>query len=237
MELDTKYKNKSISVIDEKIVDKFDFSNATFNGVDAKGKSFRYCNLFDVKISENTKTDFSNTDLSYVSNLHTVKNLHTAIFNDDTKLDGINLEEIAKTDPILAHKLKQIRYIGRIKKTNKNFYKIWKISCDCGRSWKRLLVWASSFVFCFGVFFFICGRINIFILPHFKFIKDSSTLLPLSFPQSLQFSALSFVGFSMPQVTWDSTYSGLWTVAESWLGIAFLGLFVTVISTILTKNN
>jgi hypothetical protein len=170
-------------------------------------------------------------------NFDTVKNINKAVFNDNTILDDIDFENLTKRDPITAHKLKQIRYIGRFKSENKRLYKIWKISCDCGRSWKKLLKWAILSVFCFGLFFYFCEKSSLCFLPHISFIKDPNTLFPLSFFQSMQFSALSFVGFNMPEVTWNRSWTGFWVIAETWLGLAFLGMLVTVISTRLVKND
>src|SRR5271157_4888085 len=176
MDLNTKYRNQIIEHrIEEQCLDKYDFANATFVEVNAKGKSFRYCDFYNLTIGGNKKTDFSDADLTNVLNLDTVKNLHRAKFNDNTKLDGIELEKLAQHDPISAHKLKQIRYIGRIKRENKWLYLPWKMICDCGRSWVFLLGWAIAIVVFFGCIFYFCGISCIHILPHINFVKDTGT--------------------------------------------------------------
>jgi len=100
---------------------------------------------------------------------------------------------------------------------------------------EKVVKMGNSKRFLFWTIFLFCEKSSLFFLPHISFIKDPILYFRFFF-QSMQFSALSFVGFNMPEVTWNRSWTGFWVIAEhGWACI--LGMLVTVISTRLVKND
>lgn len=114
------------------------FRDATFFNLDFRGANLKKADLFKVEI---LKADFRGTDMTGIENLHTVIGLDNAKFNDDTIVKDIDLELIARNNPLLAHRLKRIRYNNDLKQNTPIIYFIWQLLCGCGRSWIRLFIW------------------------------------------------------------------------------------------------
>jgi hypothetical protein len=54
---------------------------------------------------------------------------------------------------------------------------------------------------------------------------------------AVEFSAMTFVGFNMPRADWSDLRTGLWVACEAWLGLAFIGVFITVVAVRLAARN
>lgn len=184
--------------------------------------------------------NFKNADLSGVQNLHTTNGLENAIFNDNTIIDNINLEKIAQVDPIIAQKLRTIRYLGRLRRhpIKKFIYWPWKIFCNCGRSWLIPLFWIFFFVLLFSYFYFLGAKNVCSPFPHISISKDPSTFRPfLNFRQCLHFSTLTFICYNVPNTSWDSFKTGIWIILETWLGISMFTTMLTVLASKIIKND
>jgi hypothetical protein len=210
-----------------------DFWEATFENFIGKGTDFSNSEFQSAKI---INADFRGADFSGAEYLHTVTGLSTALFNDDTKIDDVDLELIARREPIITRRLRTIRYVGRIKRNYPHIYWLWWLICDCGRSWIRLLISIVGISFVFTLVYFIGTKFtNSFFLPHIFLTGEPINLLP-SFYQCFQFSALTLASFNMPNIIWYTTKTGIWIIVEVWTGFMLLSALVSVIATKIAKN-
>jgi hypothetical protein len=192
------------------ILENCDFSNVTFNSVDFRGAK-----------------------LNHASNIYSATFLGKNLFDDDTDLEGIDLERLATHYPLIASDLRRHRYLYKFKQERKNIYIIWQLTCKCGRSWGRLSGIAAGIVLLFFILFIIGSLTHGgWILPDLKNAAGQNINLLTCF----QFSALAFVGFNMPDVAWTDPWTGMYVILETWLGLAFIGILITVIATNISRN-
>ena len=180
---------------------------------------------------------FKGADLSKAEFLETVNGLENARFDDDTIVDDVNLDLVARRYPLIARKLKIIRNVGRFKRRHNFLYIVWKISSDCGRGWYYFLFWL---IFTGGFFSFIYSlsathHDNAF-LPHLLISVDSLTSRPPNISECIQFSFLTIANFTMPNTYWVSSQTGVWVTTEVWAGLFLIGALVALIATNIAKN-
>jgi hypothetical protein len=198
--------------------------SVTLRGVDFRGANLEGADFLDVVVES---ADFRQADLSKSTGLSSVRLLDRAKFDDRTKLDGINLDELTSVNPVVGTRLKRIRYAGSLRRTAPLLYWPWWWLCDCGRSWPRLLAWGLALVLVFAVIYSFGQRWHDSSwLPHL--VLDCPSCGDITFSRCFQFSALTTAGLNMPHVVWHDTQTGFWVAAETWLGLAFLGIFVTI---------
>lgn len=202
------------------------FWECKFKNLDARKAVFHGATLRNLTID---KADFRGAILSDVRELHTAKGLETARFNDDTIVDSVDLDRFGTNSPPTARRLRQIRYAGRLKREHPWLYWPWQMTSACGRSWLRLLAWGLSTVVAWGIVYLI-GSMNASSrwLPHVDPQCSMSGWRSAVYYQ--EFSAMTFASFNMPDARWTDAHTGAWVAAEVWWGLAFLGIFVTIVA-------
>lgn len=192
---------------------------------------FRGADLEDAELKEVSfeRLDLRGANLRRVRLLDTVIGLDRARFNDDTILDGVNLDALSKSDAAARLRLKRIRYAGNLKRTCPAVYWPWQIVCACGRSWLLFLVWTLVLVAVFAALY-TWGTLarDTAWLPHLVARGGNNT--PLGAWHGILFSLLTFLGASAPWLEWTDLCTGFWVAAETLAGLAFLGVFISIVA-------
>ncbi len=206
------------------------FIGSIFENFDAHGAIFESCNFSNAVFNN---VNFYGAKFNNVTNFNTIVFTGKQLFDDNTEINGVDITGLASNYPLIANKLRQHRYLGKFKVNRPKTYFFWQLTCKCGRSWGRLSTITAGVVVLFSIFYFVGTALDGYtILPCLEFdsVQDIGVL---SF---FQFSALAFVSFNMPDVTWTDKWTGIWVAIEAWLGLAFIGILVTVIATNISRN-
>jgi len=231
------------------LMEGYNLTKARLENLDLRDANLKNSSFFAVNIKH---VDFRGANLTRVD-LAKVTGLDTARFDDDTVLYDVELDEISQVYPIVARRLKRYRYAGAFKREHPFLYWPWQVSCACGRSWIRLLSLGVTLTFLFGLFYYLgSAKSEPKWLPKLTFNSfDTTTLGEASLQESelhnsnsdwrlgvccLQFSAMTFVGFNMAGAMWSDMWTGFWVTAEAWIGLAFIGILITVIAVTMTAR-
>lgn len=211
-------------------VSRASFADSNLKDLDADGANMNECD-FTNTILENV--NFCGVKLNNARNFESVKFKGKTLFDDNTEIDGIDLVKISLHYPLIASKLRQHRYLRKFKEKRPKIYWLWELTCRCGRSWGRLFSITAGIVVLFSILYFVGTILNgVAVMPCLKSISGQS----ISILTSFQFSALAFVSFNLPDITWSDQWTGIWVAIEAWLGLAFIGILVTVIATNISRN-
>ena len=202
------------------------FWQTVFEDVDARFTVFREADLRQATFS---RVDLRGADFSNAKEFHTIHGLNSARFSDDTCFTGIDLTPLDLVDPRLVRRIREFRHANAIKRQSPKLYWIWQLLCECGRSWPRLLTWGLVAVILFATMYYL-GLSNSSSpwLPHLIFTNAKQLSAP--FISCLEFSAMTLVTFNMPDVNWTDTATGFWVLAEAWIGLGFVGVFISVLA-------
>jgi hypothetical protein len=212
------------------------FESCTFSNLDGSGVDFSGSNFSGLVFEGQIK--FCGANLTDVKCLANVKGLDKAslIFDDDTVVDGIDLEEVAKKGNVdIAAKLRAVRKISQLKRKHRYTYRILQSLCACGREPLRLVWWMVGVVVGFGFFYGGGAQSQGGILPHLIMSEGEATS-PLTLPQCFGFSAMTLLNFNKPNVIWWDTVTDIWVTTEIGIGFIFLGVFVSLLATWLLQD-
>lgn len=219
------------------VADDRDLTGASFHGTRFLNLSARNTILTEADFlgARIDQADFRGANLTRVRDLDTVHGLQNAKFDENTILDELDLTRIAIPYPLETRRLRQLHYVGKLKRKRPILYWAWQLSCGCGRSWAWLLFWGLVAVVIFGEVY-IAGTFHpdVAWLPHLEIIGTTPT--SPSILSCFEFSALTFVGFNMPNISWADDWTGAWVAVQAWAGLAFVGVFITVIATKMAEN-
>ncbi|MBN1514277.1 MAG: pentapeptide repeat-containing protein [Phycisphaerae bacterium] len=209
-------------------LDNASFRDGHFVDFDLRGASLKNVDLFELTI---VRADLRGADLSGARNMDKAIALGNARFSDDTIVDDIDLDRVAIRFPLVAQRLKQSRYAGALKRRHATLYWLWQVSCGCGRSWSRLLTCGALLTLVFACAYWLgTTHPQSAWLPNPAFDPECGDTWNEAV-RSVQFSAMTFVGFNAPGATWADAKTGTWVALECWIGLAFLGIFISVVAT------
>jgi hypothetical protein len=202
------------------------FWQTVFEDVDARFTVFREA---DLRQATFIRADLRGADFSDAKEFHTIRGLNSARFSDDTCFTGIDLTLLDRVDPRQARRIREFRHANAIKNQSPKLYWIWQLLCECGRSWPRLLAWGLVAVILFTMIYCLgLSNSSFQWLPHLIFTNGKQLSAP--FISCLEFSAMTLVTFNMPDVNWTDTATGFWVSAEAWIGLGFVGVFISVLA-------
>lgn len=208
-----------------------DLSGSSLYKVTLRDLDFRYANLQSAELEEVRfeDVDLRGANLSGVRKLHTVIGLNRSQFDDDSVLDSVDLDAVSLNDASVGRRLRRIRYAGKLKRTKPWVYWPWQILCSCGRSWPRFACWTLVLVVTFSVLF-RCGLTwkEATWLPHL--VSRATSPVELGMWHCVEFSLLTFLGVSTPGIEWSDLSTGFWVGGETLVGLAFLGVFISIIA-------
>jgi hypothetical protein len=212
--------------LQDRELDGADFTEAEFEDLNLRGQKLRRSQFCNVRVGA---VDFRGADLTGAENLHTVKRIERMRFNDDTILDEIDLRKIEDCNAPTARLLRQHRYAGKLKRQRPCLYWPWQITSGCGRSWFRLVGCVLAVILFFGACYYTGTQKGWRGFPKLVYSVDSDAS-GHNFVTAIQFSAMTFAGSDMPQITWRDCCTSWWTLAECWIGLALLGVFITIVA-------
>ena len=144
-------------------------------------------------------------------------------YNEKTECIGVTGYESETIDVFFKKMIKDQNFIDEFKKKNPIMYKLWWLSCNCGRSIGRWIGWSIGFAFGFaGIFTYLLGN------DHFIFTKGSElSLNPLSM---LYYSVVTFTTLGFGDIVPRTQIASLFVMMEVVLGYIMLGGLITIMA-------
>ena len=186
---------------------------ANLEGVNIREANLRGANLFGANLE---RAYINKTNLSYV-NMEKAK-IYSVSYKKEPNCIGVRGYESDTISPLLKKIIKDQDFLREFKIKNPRAYWLWKITCNCGRSFSLWAFWSVLLALIFAYIFTYRLGANHFEIRH----------LPFNFETMAYYSVVTFTTLGFGDVIPKTQVAAYWVMAEVILGYIMLGGLISI---------
>ncbi len=190
-----------------------DFSWASFSGADLSCANLRGANLEGANFG---RANINKTDLSYV-NMEKAR-IYSVSYKKEPNCIGVTGYESDTISALFKKIIKDQNFLSEFKIKNPITYWLWKITCNCGRSFSLWAFWSVLLAMSFAYIFTYRLGADHFYIPH----------IPFNFGTMAYYSVVTFTTLGFGDVIPTTQVAAYWVMAEVILGYIMLGGLISI---------